>query len=68
MALNWTHFLKFLGIPVSDQDRAAQVASFCMVTPNTFEPSVHVSHHPDLYSQRIQVTVEYKNGGLYEEE
>jgi len=26
MAINWTHFPTFLGAPVSDQDRAAQVA------------------------------------------
>ena len=43
--INWTHFPTFLAVPVSDQDRAIQVASFCTVAPNIFDPSVRNMFH-----------------------
>jgi len=43
--INCTHFPTFLGVPVSDQDRATHVASFCTVAPNIFEPSVRNMFH-----------------------
>ena len=48
MLINWTHFPTFLGIPVSDQDRTAQVASFCTVAPNICESSVRNTFHATL--------------------
>ena len=47
MLINWTHFPKFLGAPVSDQDRDAQVA------PNICEPSVCIILHATVLTPDI---------------
>jgi hypothetical protein len=45
MLINWTHFPTILEAPISDQDRAAQVASFCTVELNIFySPERNIFH------------------------
>jgi len=53
MLIKWTHFPTFLGAPLSDQDRAAQVASFCTMAPNICESSVHNIFHTTLLTHDI---------------
>ena len=47
MLINWTHFPTFLGAPVSDQDRTAQVA------PNICESAVRNTFHATLLTPDI---------------
>jgi hypothetical protein len=51
--INWTHFPKLLGAPVTDQDRNAQVASFCTVAPNICQSSVCYIFHATLLTPDI---------------
>ena len=57
---NWTHFPKFLWAPLSDQDRAAQVASFSRVAPNICVSSVHISLTPHTLRRLPEILKNYK--------
>jgi len=51
--INWTHFPTFLGAPVSDQDRTAQVASFCTAAPNICQSAVPNIVHTTLLAPDV---------------
>jgi hypothetical protein len=53
MSINWTPFPTFVRAQVSDQDRTAQVASFCTVAPNICESAVRNVFHATLLTPDI---------------
>jgi len=53
MLINWTHFPTFLGAPVSDQDRTAQVVSFCTASPNICQSAVRNIFHVTLLTPDV---------------